>query len=649
MKYAYFPLLLCLAFAFPASAQLDSSLWEHYRIKTEGFEQRAAFKKTPEQDNFDVLYYRLAVEIDPAVKFIQGAVTVFYQYEASNGSPIILNFSDSLVCDSVYYNGSPMPFFSAADDLLTIDITPRPLPFPGKDSLTIYYHGIPPTTGHGSFVQDFHGQSHIIWTLSEPYGAKDWWPCKQTLDDKADSIDIIVTTPMDYRAASNGLLTWEDSVNGRMVYHWKHRYPIATYLVAIAVTDYVFYSDYVPLDNGDSLEVLNYIYPEFYPEYKVNTARLIPIMQLFIELFGDYPFEKEKYGHAQFGWGGGMEHQTMSFMQNFSYELMAHELAHQWFGDKVTCGSWHDLWLNEGFATYASGLCYERGMGDRNWHDWKQLMIDNITGSWHGSVYKYDTTFIWQLFDGRTTYNKGAMVLHMLRWVVGDEAFFDGIRNYLEDPELAYGFAITEDLRQHLEATSDTSLTEFFEDWIYGQGHPIYSVEWIQKREAVELTIRQRSSAWMVPFFEMPVPIQFAGKGRDTTVVFQHTYSGQQFSANIGFPVDSIIFDPDLWIVTDSTEITRLTDETLSPFRIYPNPAENVLQLDYQPQTLQPVRIEIFDSRGKQVLTGQYEVSELNPRFFTFGIQNLSPGLYIVRLQAGEEFYEQKLMKHSAR
>ncbi|MBL0103769.1 MAG: hypothetical protein IPP51_08435 [Bacteroidetes bacterium] len=233
-------------------------------------------------------------------------------------------------------------------------------------------------------------------------------------------------------------------------YQWKHRYPIAAYLVCLAVTDYAEYSHWVPY-GSDLLEVQNYVYPEDSAFAVTQTNQIVPIMQLYDTLFGIYPFQNEKYGHAQFNWGGGMEHQTITFVSGFDFELIAHELAHHWFGDKVTCASWHDIWLNEGFATYLALLCYEH-MDPNYWLMSKQYYISSVTSSPDGSVYCPDTLDPNRIFDGRLSYFKGAMILNQLRWVIGDSAFFAGCNNYLTDVACAYGFATTDQFRQHMEA-----------------------------------------------------------------------------------------------------------------------------------------------------------------------------------------------------
>ena len=266
------------------------------------------------------------------------------------------------------------------------------------------------------------------------------------------------------------------------------------------------YSDFVQLQDR-VIEVQNYVYPEDSLAATDDTPMLIAQMQLYSNLFGEYPFANEQYGHAQFNYGGGMEHQTMSFMGGFSFELMAHELAHQWFGDKVTCGSWEDLWLNEGFATYLSGLCYEH-LAPEKWLPFKYSQRDNITSRPDGSVRVQDTTSIQRLFSGRLTYAKGGFLVHMLRWVCGDDAFYAGCRNYLSDPALQYGSARTPQLKAHLEAASGMDLTEFFADWYVGEGYPIYKIRWSQNMDnTVTVEVNQTTSHPSVPFFEMPIPM----------------------------------------------------------------------------------------------------------------------------------------------
>lgn len=270
-------------------------------------------------NNYNIVYHRCYWEIDPAINYIKGNVRTHFKPLVANFSSLEFDLSTALTVDSVKYHATLVTFTHTTGNILKVSL-PQSVPVSTLDSVTVFYKGTPPNTGFGSFIKSSHGGTPIIWTLSEPYGAKDWWPCKQNLSDKIDSIDIIVKTPSTYRAGSNGKLISEAIVGSDKYYFWKSRYPIATYLVAIAVTNYAYYSHYVPLQNG-SLEVLNYVYPENLSAAQAQTQDIVNIIKLYDSLTIDYPFASEKYGHAQFGWGGGMEHQTMSFMGGFNYSL----------------------------------------------------------------------------------------------------------------------------------------------------------------------------------------------------------------------------------------------------------------------------------------------------------------------------------------
>ncbi|MEO7174626.1 MAG: M1 family aminopeptidase, partial [Saprospiraceae bacterium] len=305
--------------------------------------------------NYDVISYRMNWSIDPAVRFISGTVDVFFK-RTDNSLQMELDLSDSLHVDEVSVQ-SQMLLFEHSDNTLRIHLNGNSAPGI-LDSVKITYNGIPTNTGFGSFNQSEHEGVPIIWTLSEPYGASDWWPCKMGNEDKADSIDVSITVPNGFRAAGNGLLVNEQIIGASTVYHWQHKYPIAAYLIFLAVTNYEAYTNMVTVGNT-TFPVLNYAYPEELDYWQDQSKNIVPIFDNYHQLITPYPFKDEKYGHARFGWGGGMEHQTMSSMVSLDFGLMAHELAHQWFGNSITCGSWQDIWLNEGFATYMTGLSYE--------------------------------------------------------------------------------------------------------------------------------------------------------------------------------------------------------------------------------------------------------------------------------------------------
>ncbi len=575
-------------------------------------------------NNTDVVQVRLEVTVDPAIKYISGKVTTGF-VATEQLDFIEFDFTDTLTVDSVYYHGQPKAF-SHLNNVVHIDLPSRSEGV--LDSISVYYSGVPSPSGFGSIIYAQHDSFPVVWTLSEPYGAMDWWPCKQTLKDKIDSLDVLVTTVDTLQAASNGLLVDTITSGNLKTFHWKHRYPIATYLVCFAVTNYSVYYDYVPY-GGDTLKVWNYVYPESFAEAPAQTAYIVPIMQLYDSLFGVYPFNHEKYGHAQFGWGGGMEHQTITFVTDFGFELIAHELAHHWFGDKVTCSSWEEIWLNEGFATYLSGLCYEH-IAPEWWTAFKQTRIEGACNQPSGSVWCDDTTSVSRIFEPHLSYSKGAIVLHQLRYLLGDNAFFAGLRTYLDDAAHAYKFGTTESLKNHLEQAGNRDLDEYFSDYVFGRGFPSYQVTWQQDfGNQVQVTLGQTQSHPSVSFFEMPVQLQFIGAGKDTIITLNATSAGQVFTFKLPFAVDSVIFDPNYWILSSNNSITRIPAYKFSG-QVYPNPVSQQIQLRVETEESRTMEVKIFDMAGALVYSGSIfvhsgsEVVKLDAPLLQAGVYQLS-------------------------
>jgi aminopeptidase N len=586
---------------------------------------------------YNLKYARFQLAVNPAVYFISGTVTAHFEVTDNNFGKIYFDLSTALSVDEVAYHGEYLSFEQGPEDIVGITL-PTPLNKGTLDSITITYHGAPPSSGFGSFIQSQHNGTPIIWTLSEPYGASDWIPCKNDLTDKIDSIDLIITTPKGNLAAGNGKLVGEWTSGDQTVFHWKHRHPIATYLVAISVTNYEQYKDWVTLTDGTQLEMLNYVFPESLNAAKAGTADHVKVVAFFDSLFVKYPFTNEKFGHAQFGWGGGMEHQTMSFVVNFGWGLLAHETAHQWFGDLVTCGSWEDIWVNEGFATYLEGMSRERFQSPDTWYNWKAGRVNSITSQPGGSVFVEDTTSVDRIFNGRLSYNKGSYLLHMLRWKMGDEAFFQSLRNYLLGR--AYGFAKTPDLKAYLEAEAGEDLTEFFNDWYFGQGYPSYHILWEQKGSDLWLKVSQTTSHPSVSFFEMPLPITVLGpNNEEITLRFEHTENEQLFQAAVPFEVEGVYFDPVLWLLSKNNTVSQGTfvgnheAEELSGFKTYPNPVREVLYLQntgkYDDQNLQWT---LSDVNGRRLLSGRFNGSES----VEISMRELVSGSYFIGLRNGK-------------
>lgn len=592
-------------------------------------------------NHYDLEYLEIFWEVDPWEKYISGQIT--YEFQALEAiNKFYLDFNQEMEILEVEFEGEVIPFSFYDGLTLEIDLT-ETLLIGENYSITINYQGEPMASGVPAFTQSFHFDDPIIWTLSEPFGARDWWPTKQSLDDKIDSVDIYIKVPEGNKAGSNGLLISEESNLGMTTFHWKHRYPIPAYLIGIAITNYEEYNFYVP-SGSDSVFVQNYIYPEYVETAIPLLEETIPIMHLFIELFGDYPYEEEKYGHAQWGQSGGMEHATMSFMSGFGFNLIAHELAHQWFGNKITCGSWEDIWLNEGFATYLTGLSIENLQDGDTWENWKLTLIQSITNLPDGSVKVDDINSRERIFDGRLSYNKAAYLLHMLRWKLGDNVFFSAVRNYLNDPDLSYDYAITENFISHLESESGTDLSEFFLDWYSGEGYPSYQIEWSKVASGVTIRIMQSSSHPSVNFFEMPVSIRLVGANGSEDIVLEHNFSGESFTILSDIKVEQILFDPELWIISrnNSIQLVPGDPEEFNKIKVVPNPVWDQFRLEVQNPAIHILYVSIIDANGKIVLErdfpGGYNSESID-------IKDLASGVYAIQVKTLDATHGVKLVK----
>ncbi|HLV14474.1 MAG TPA: M1 family aminopeptidase [Xanthomarina sp.] len=596
--------------------------------------------------NYDVTYHRLELNVNPSQAFISGDVTTYFEAK-ENLSEITFELSDNMVVSQVVQRGNPLSFIQNSNDEVVITLN-QVQNMGVLDSLTISYSGNPVSSGFGSFEQTTHNGDPIIWTLSEPYGAKGWWPCKQDLIDKIDSMDIYITSPLnnpsneEYIAVANGL-EQSQTVNGAYkTTHFSHQYPIPAYLVAIAVTNYTVYSDTVE-NNGNPFEIINYVYPENLSYAQANTPVTVDIMNLFSDLFHEYPYANEKYGHAQFGWGGGMEHTTVSFMGSFGRSLIAHELAHQWFGNKVTCGSWKDIWLNEGFSNYLSGLVVEHLDGNSQFKSWKQSLNNSITSQNGGAVYltDSDTLNINRIFSSRLSYNKGAMVTHMLRKKLGDDNFFQGMQNYLNHPDLAYGYAKTEDYKEVMETASGQDLTEFFNDWIYNQGYPSYSLTWNQPAgNQIYISISQTQSHPSVSYFEAPVPIRVIGtNGEELDLVLDNTTNNESFLRTVDFIVDTVLFDPESDLISRYNSVSLHIDQVAleNQFQIYPNPTSHSVRIS-KPNSINVSAIHVYNTLGQLLLS--------TPWTENLNLSTLSSGLFFVQLQTNQGIINKSVLKN---
>ena len=640
-------LLLCYFITFTFLGQdYNKSFGSIQKAEAKKALSKMAFKVNINTGNYDIKYHRLAFNLDPSIAFISGDVTTYFEAK-ENLNQVVFDLASNMTVSQVLQRGNALSFSQNSNDELIITL-PTTQNSGVLDSLTVSYSGNPVSSGFGSFEQNYHNGNPVIWTLSEPYGAKGWWPCKQDLIDKADSLDVFITTPTFnpsneiYIAVSNGLEQSQIINGANKTTHFKHRYPIPAYLIAIAVTNYEVYSHTVP-NNGNPFDIINYVYPESLNSAQNNTPITVDVMNLFTNLFEAYPFANEKYGHAQFGWGGGMEHTTVSFMGGFDRNLIAHELAHQWFGDKITCGSWKDIWLNEGFATYLSGLTIENLDGNAAFTTWKQQRTASITAATTGAVYltDVDTTSVNRIFSSRLTYNKGAMVLHMLRKKLGDTAFFLGVKNYLSHPNHAYGYAKTEDFIAIMALSSGESLTEFFNDWLYNQGYPSYTIQWNQLTPTqVQISVSQIQSHTSVSYFEAPIPLRIIGTlGETLDITLNNTTNNETFLNAVNFTVASIQFDQEADLISKDNRVSLAIEKLnlKSQFLIHPMPASNEFTIT-KPETIKVDNVKIITALGQLVYQSNWSS--------TINISSLPLGLFFVQFNTNHGIINKTLLKN---
>ena len=501
----------------------------------------------PGDETIDVTYYKLDVAIDNSSHNISGVITISAKSLNNGLKTIFIDLQNSLTVNTVTHNGKNVTF-THENNKINITLYKS---YNVGDEFTIYidYSGTPGNSGFGSFEFSSHNGIPLIWSLSEPYGASDWWPCKDTPADKADSADIWITVDKSLVPVSNGTL--EEIVdNGTThTYKWHSKYPIAQYLISLAITNYELYTNKF-ITGEDTMMVNHYNFPERLTDSrKVNLDRTVDMLKVFTELYGPYPFLEEKYGHAEFGWGGGMEHQTCTSMGSFGSSIIAHELAHQWFGDKITCKDWHHIWLNEGFATYSESA-YSESVGGFSAYQNSMAAEMASAKSAIGSIWVQDISSVGQIFNSSRTYAKGAVVLHMLRGIVGTETFYNIMRAYAADTTVAYGVAVTEDFQRVAEKVSGINLEKFFRGWIYGENYPNYSfgytIDTLASGYEVNLTIDQVQTTNL---FWMPIQIEIKSKSKDFNYTVWDSLQTQTFKLSVDEYPSEILLDPANWIL----------------------------------------------------------------------------------------------------
>jgi aminopeptidase N len=570
--------------ARPSSRQAGESVYdeirrEHQWIEKHLHEQAPARLAAPSAkplvrlqaltaapQTIDVQHYRLQLRFDLDAPAIAGTVQITARTTAPTAA-INIDAFNNLTIDAVRVDNAA-PSFRRKQNRLTINFA-EALPAGRQLTIAIDYHGTPNinnSQGDGMLVTR-HGPDAIttMANLSEPYAAPSWWPCIDDVRDKATS-EVEITVPPSFVGASNGRLT-KTVINSDQTttYFWREDYPLTTYLISAAVTNYAKFEDTYTAMDGRTMPLVFYVYPEHLAQAEQKFAVTRQAMEIYAPLYGEYPFINEKYGMVEFPWNGGMEHQTLTSLgssvigspTNSAQSIIAHELSHQWWGDLVTLRTWDDIWLNEGFATYSEVLFAERfahldagELMSRSYDD------GEVFGQLGGTVTaeNLDDPFD----DTGAVYRKGAWTLHMLRHLMGDETFFATLKDYRQ--RFSFGSASTKDFQQVCEEHYGDTLDWFFEQWIYAPGRPVYKVSSVISpadaagNYTVSLVIKQKQShaipnrAESVYIMPLDVTIHYADGTSETRVVLNDKRK-QSFVFNVSKQPASVGLDEGHWVL----------------------------------------------------------------------------------------------------
>ena len=620
----------------------------------------ARYAQLPEWYNdYDVKFYKIDIEANDSTSDLKGYAEIIAEIIVPSLNLFTLELASKVHVDSVLMNGSKTSF-SRDGDLLFVH-TSTPLPSGVNCSVRVYYSA----TGieNDSFFSAVSNNKDIIWdisatwTLSEPYNAKYWFPCKQHLPDKADSAYIFITVPENLKAGAPGILTAVTQMpEGKKRYEWKTRYPIAYYLLSYSVADYQEYTIYAYPKDMKPIPVQNYIYNRkgYLEKNKNDIDATIALIELYSELFTPYPFADEKYGHCVAPMGGGMEHQTMTTIVNFNFLLVAHELAHQWFGNLVTCASFQDIWINEGFATYAEYLALERMSTPERALSWLRHTHMSATWTQDGSLFvpadqHYD---VLRIFDMNLSYKKGGAIVHNIRRIINDDnKFFDVLRGFLR--KYSFSVATGMDFKHFLEEETGIDFTHFFEQWYFGEGFPIFDVSW--KAETfnstletgnIEILFEHIGSSASTPLFTTDLDVRIVKENNVDTIVQVPIRSNRDFfNLKITDNVKYIEIDPDYWVLktvrTNNLVNVFPTDDNFVKCDAHVKRRQNLL-VSFADKTDRNCRVRLTNTTGDKVYA---DITVNQKKETTIKMEELPNGTYLLHVQNGKNLYVRKILK----
>jgi aminopeptidase N len=416
------------------------------------------------------------------------------------------NSQKGMVVLQVTENGQPLDF-KHANNIISIQF-PTIIKKGERKSIEIKYEGVP---GDGLIISKNKYGHRVFFADNWPNRARHWIPCVDHLADKA-ALDFVVTAPAHYQVISNGVKIEDTILNGQRRTHYTESTPLSTKIMVIGVARFAIQQ----AGTVQGIPVSSWVYPEEKDKGFYDYALAVDILPYFIKNVGPYAFQKLANVESTTMFGG-MENASAIFYSDESSitgtrkseSLLAHEIAHQWFGDMATEADWSHLWLSEGFATYMTILYFEhkygydtaRQMLSKN----RQQVIDFARKKARPVVDSSVTNYM-ELLNANS-YQKGGWVLHMLRRQLGDSTFWKGIQTYYN--RYAGKNAVTGDLCKVMEEVSGKELKPFFTQWLFNAGHPRLQVTWKynKAKKAVDINVIQKQEA----LFQFPLEIQING------------------------------------------------------------------------------------------------------------------------------------------
>lgn len=588
-------------------------LWEP---KQAAFEKLQAALEEPmdemrrAQEDYDVYFYDIDIEIDEGPETVDGYVIMRATSLVDGLTSVVMNLYSNMVVDGVEHDGSSAGA-SHNGSFITVTLNST-VNTGGTFEIKVFYHGAPIDD-----ALDFstHGSGDpIISSLSEPSGARQWWPCKDTPADKADSARIALTVDDALIAVSNGMLRSEVDNGSTKTYEWFETYPITTYLISVAISNYSTWTDYYTYGRA-TMPIENYVYPEHLSDAMEDLNITAEAIGVLADAFGPYPFIDERYGHAVFPWGGAMEHQTCTsygrvlIRGDHYYDwILIHELGHQWWGDWVTCETWEDIWLNEGFASYSEALWFEE-QGGESTYDSYVASYDSY-GYFNGPIYDPDSTF------NRTVYDKGALILHMLRRIfelpngtMGHYPY-DGLQSVLDayGAANAYDTATTAEFQGFCETAYGGSMDWFFQPWVYGANRPDYQYSWVASQHGppYEIMLHVEQVQTNAGLFTMPIDIEIQTIAGDTMLTVWNDQWEQDFFFSVDALPANLSFDPGNWILKYVSQITSDVPEGIASsvaLHVPANPTGADAGLSFSMPLDGHADLRIYDVAGRLVAT----------------------------------------------